>query len=199
MNKIIIILLLVLPYHLPLPAQPASQWQLVREHSQKAFPTQVPAADYSGITYLGDNHYAVVDDASADDGFEMFAIVVDSLSGDIVSVDYEGHVAGGGANRDQEGIAYVRDRNTLLVSGESDDLIIEYSLDGLQTGRALSLYKSAPNFGYEALTYSDSLHAVFTISESTLPSDGSAATPRNGITNRLRLQQFSADLRPTAE
>ena len=147
MNKILNIILLLSAYYIPVIAQSTEHWELVRENDQKAFPTYVPAANYSGITYLGDNHYAVVDDKSTDDGFEMFAIVVDSLSGDIVSVEYEGHVAGSGANRDQEGIAYMRGRNTLLVSGEADNMIIEYDLDGRQTGRAVSLSKSAPNLG----------------------------------------------------
>ena len=199
MNKILNIILLLSAYYIPVIAQPAEHWELVRENTQKAFPTYVPAANYSGITYLGDNHYAVVDDKSTDDGFEMFAIVVDSLSGDIVSVEYEGHVAGSGANRDQEGIAYMRGRNTLLISGEADNMIIEYDLDGRQTGRATSLSKSAPNLGYEALTYSDSLRAIWTISESTLPIDGEIATPKNGLTNRLRLQKFTDGLQKVNE
>ncbi len=199
MNKILNIILLLSAYYIPVIAQPTERWELVRENNQKAFPTYVPAANYSGITYLGGNHYAVVDDKSTDDGFEMFAIVVDSLSGDIVSVEYEGHVAGSGANRDQEGIAYMRGRNTLLVSGEADNMIIEYDLDSRQTGRAVSLSKSAPNLGYEALTYSNSEHAIWTISESTLPIDGEVATPKNGLANRLRLQKFTDGLQKENE
>ena len=198
MNKIQSIVLL-LSISLSVAAQSIGRWELVRENVQKSFPAYVPAANYSGITYLGGNHYALVEDKSADDGFEMFAIVVDSLSGDIVSVEYEGHVSGNGANRDQEGIAYVKSRNTLLVSGEADNMIIEYDMDGLQTGRAVSLGQSASNLGYEALSYSDSLHTIWTISESTLPSDGEVALPKNGLSNRLRLQKYSDDLKKESE
>ena len=198
MNKIQSIVLL-LSISLSVAAQSTGRWELVRENVQKSFPSYVPAANYSGITYLGGNHYALVEDKSADDGFEMFAIVVDSLSGDIVSVEYEGHVSGKGANRDQEGIAYVKNRNTLLVSGEADNMIIEYDMDGLQTGRAVSLGQSASNLGYEALSYSDSLHTIWTISESTLPSDGEVASPKNGLSNRLRLQKYSDDLKKENE
>ena len=180
-------------------AQQLENWTLVRENIQKAFPASVPAANYSGITYLGDNHYALVDDKSADDGFEMFTINVDSLSGDIISVVYDGHVSGRGANRDQEGIAYIKSRNALLISGETDNMIIEYDMDGRQTGRAVILNPTAFNYGYEALSLSDSLNTIWTMSESTLPIDGEATSEKNGRQGRLRLQKFDYNLCKTEE
>ena len=44
----------------------SSAWHVVRENAQKTFPKTVAAGNYSGITHLHDDIYAVVSDKSED-------------------------------------------------------------------------------------------------------------------------------------
>lgn len=191
-------------------AQDASQYAdsvqhtvSIRENSQQSFPLTVPAGNYSGITYLGDNRYAVVSDKSATDGFFIFDIQLDSLSGSIISVTNQGFKSSATANRDQEGIAYVPSTNTIYISGEQDNRILEYSLDGKHTGRQLSIPEvfstATPNYGFESLTYNPRTHLFWTTTESTLPPDGTQASPSNSVVNHLRLQSFNDSLQPVSQ
>ena len=90
--------------------------QEVVEHEQHAFPQDVPAGGYSGITWLGESKYAVVSD-NGDDGFFIFDIQLDSL-GEITSVKNLGFYGNGDKNHDNEGIALFTPNNTLFISGE---------------------------------------------------------------------------------
>lgn len=45
---------------------------VVRVNEQRSFPKDIPAGNYSGITYIGDSVYAVVSDKSPQDGFFLF-------------------------------------------------------------------------------------------------------------------------------
>ena len=56
----------------------------ITENKQFAFPQSIPAGNYSGIAWLGNNHYAVVSDKSKEDGFFVFEIDVDSVSGELL-------------------------------------------------------------------------------------------------------------------
>ena len=56
------------------PLSMMAQDSLVIERKQQSFPTQIPAGNYSGITYLGNEQYAVVSDKSDTDGFFLFQI-----------------------------------------------------------------------------------------------------------------------------
>ena len=66
-----------------------SMAQSVVVHEQVNFPEQIPAGGYSGITWLGEDRYAVVTDNAAHDGFFVFRIQIDSL-GCIVDVSNDG-------------------------------------------------------------------------------------------------------------
>lgn len=148
--------------------------QLLYENRQQKFPKEIPPGNYSGITSIGNDRYAVVSDKTAD-GFYVFHIDIDTLSGKILSVVNEGFYASGHPNRDQEGITWQPFSRTLYICGESDNQILEYSLDGQQTGRRLEVPNSftrlKSNYGLESLCY-DSLHHLFyTISECPLPGD----------------------------
>ena len=85
----------------------------------------VPAGDYSGITHIKDNLYAVVDDKSEKDGFYLWNIFIDSKKGKPLNIENLGFIATPNPNRDAEGIAYLPHRNTLLIAGEKDNRIIE--------------------------------------------------------------------------
>lgn len=173
---------------------------ILRINNQQAFPSAIPPGDYSGITWLGDDRYAVVSDKSFTDGFFIFRISIDSVSGRIRNVVNEGFRSSLQPNRDQEGIAFVPARNTLFVSGESDNRIPEYNHDGTLTGQALSIPRvfegATTNYGFESLTYNAVTHRFWTTTESTLPTDGMQASPTRPVKNRLRLQSFDDNLQP---
>lgn len=139
-------------------------------NKQKAFPQTIPAGNYSGITWLGDNRYAVVSDKSEEDGFFVFEIDVDSISGEVVAARNLGFMSSGTPNRDGEGIAYSPRTNTVFISGEADNYIREYDMDGRLTGRSIAptpLFSSLPgNLGLEALSYNDSTRTLWTCNES---------------------------------
>lgn len=191
----------------------------VRLWRQKSFKQAIPPGNYSGITPLGNDMYAVVNDKSSTDGFHVFSIVLDSISGKLRSARNVGFISNGRHNRDAEGIAFMPDRSsadavigigdehvevrsgTLWISGEGDGGIKEYRLDGELTGRSLTLpavYAGMDrNFGLESLAYSEATGLFWTCSECTLPTDGQPSTSTNGLANRLRLQSFGADLQPS--
>lgn len=172
--------------------------QVIKENIQKSFPATVPAGNYSGIAYIGNNEYVVVDDKSKTDGFHLFTIELDSVSGEIRHVVNHGFNNSGFQNCDGEGIAYVPSANTVLISSEADGKIKEYTIEGVVTGREAMVpdvfNNVTPNMGFEALGYSDVTHRLWTCNESTLNGDGQCANPYNKVRNRLRIQSFDDSL-----
>ena len=176
--------------------------QEVVVNKQRHFRKTVPAGNYSGICWMGGDRYAVVDDKSPTAGFRPMTIVVDSLTGDILSVRADSLVTSHQPNRDEEGICYVAQTNTVFASGEKDGQIIEYALDGQPTGRRLHTPEvfantnTYDNRGFEALTYNAVTRRFWTTTENTLRSDGQRPKAGRNIANRLRLQSFGDDLEP---
>ena len=178
-----------------LPPQRLSRWD-------------VPPAHYSGITPMGSNRYAVVSDKEPQDGFHVFRIWQDSLTGRIDSVRWEGFRGSapaatdkhGNSLRDCEGVAFFPPTGTVFVSGEGDQQILEYSADGRPTGRgflvpaAFSRDSIYTNLGFEALTYDPAGNCFWSTTESTLPADGACTCVRHpNARNTLRLQSFLPD------
>lgn len=62
-------------------------WRVVRENVQKSFPKTVPAGNYSGITHLHDDVYAVVSDKSDSALYFNFRIQVNPKTGDLERVE----------------------------------------------------------------------------------------------------------------
>lgn len=87
----------------------------VKINDQISFSKKIPPGNYSGITRLKDDLYAVVSDKSELDGFFIFRIYIDSINGNIVNVENEGFVVSAVSNRDAEGIAYIPERKTVLI------------------------------------------------------------------------------------
>lgn len=167
---------------------------------QKAFPKTVSAGNYSGITWLGASRYAIANDKSPTAGFYLMTIETDSITGDLLTVREDTFLTSGLPNRDEEGICYMPESQTVFVSGEADQEIIEYNLQGQLTGRKLNIPEvfktSYKNGGFEALTYQSKTHRFWTTSEFTLKADGEKPTIERKIKNRLRLQSFGDDLQP---
>ena len=117
-----------------------SMAQSVVVHEQVNFPEQIPAGGYSGITWLGEDRYAVVTDNAAHDGFFVFRIQIDSL-GCIVDVSNEGFRGNDDKGHDNEGVAWCPARGTVFISGETDNQVRELTLEGKATGKTLRLPK----------------------------------------------------------
>lgn len=168
--------------------------------------------NYSGITHVRDNVYAVVDDKDAIDGFKYLMLDIDSVSGKIKKAamtepeDMKRRRAeGANMYRDCEGVAFFGEGGTIFVSGEEDQRIMEYSLEGMPTGRELDIPASmrrdriVGNLGFEALTYNASQRRFWTTTESTLPADGEQASARKReVRNRLRFVSFDHSLKACA-
>lgn len=156
---------------------------------QREFHTSIPAGNYSGIAWLGGNRYAVVNDKAEHSGFHLFTITIDSVSGRIRKARETAFYSSGTANRDEEGICFFPHDSTVFISGEKDNQVLEYTLDGRLTGRQLhmpSAFATAKkNYGLEALTYNQATARFWTTSE--LPLTGA---------DQHRLQSFGRDLQP---
>ena len=174
----LVLLLLLLLLLLPLHAV-----------GQQRFHRQLPAGNYSGICSLGNDAYAVVSDKAESDGFYVFRLEMDTVKGRITSAENLGFRSSGQPNRDMEGICFRPSTNTVFISGEADNEVLEYTLDGQRTGQRLLMppeYKTArPNAGLEALTYDTESHLFYTTTEQPLPGD-----------TLLRIQSFGDDLEP---
>lgn len=185
------------------PVNGQTHIQLVREGGQKSFAENVPAGNYSGITYIGNDEYAVVSDKAPEDGFFVFKITIDSITGNISQIVNLGFRSSHKPNRDEEGIAYLAARQTILISGEGDMAIKEYGLDGIPTGREAAIpklfHKASANLGFEALTYSSATKMLWTCNESTLPGDGEQADGAPHVKSRIRLQAFDESLQPVKQ
>ena len=178
----------------------AQAQQLVRLNPQHYFQRTVPKGNYSGLTWLGGDRYAVVSDKTSESGFFRFRIQIDSVSGDIKDVVNEGFQSSGELNKDEEGIAFFPKDSTLFISREADNSILEYGMNGKLTGRKLtipSVFSMAiPAYSFEALTYNAYTHRFWTTSESTLKIDGEQANAKNQVKNRLRFQSFDDSFVP---
>lgn len=176
---------------------------LVRANKQKCFSKNIPAGNYSGITRISDSKYAVVSDKSEKDGFFVFNILIDSVSGDIIDIKTIGFHHNGTANRDIEGIVFYPENNTVFICGEEDSSIFEYDLDGKRTGRQMDiptiLRKSSKNYGFESLAYNENTKTFWTSTESTIPADGMQATSKNNVRNKIRIQSFDKNLKAKSQ
>ena len=189
----------VLSFLLLLMALQMSAQQVVL-NKQRHFPKTVPAGNYSGITWLGGDSYAVVNDKSPTAGFYLMTIRTDTTSGEILEVRADSFLTSHQPNRDEEGICYIAQSNTMFVSGEGDGQIIEYNMDGQLTGRRLNIpdvfNTRRSNGGFEALTYNAATHRFWTTTENTLKADGETPSIERKIPNMLRFQSFGDDLQP---
>ena len=156
---------------------------------QQHFKHQLPPGNYSGICALGDSLFAVVDDKAPEDGFYLFRISIDEAQRRITEVENLGYRSSGLPNRDMEGICYRPATKTLFISGEADNRVYEYTLDGQRTGQQLQMPafigRAETNYGLEALTYDHRRHLFITTTEHPLPGD-----------SMLRIMTFSDDMTP---
>lgn len=194
---------------LPLWAQQATELK-----QQRLSKWNIGTGNFSGIAPMGNGRYAVVSDKEPQDGFFVFNIAQNSATGQVERVSMEGfygnpdmHVDANGVSlRDCEGVAYCPASQTVFISGEGDQQILEYNLQGGLTGRRLNvpaqfgLDKIVANYGFESLTYCPEQHAFWTMTESMLVADGQGSSPVNpGAANLLRLLKFDDNLQSAGQ
>ncbi|MCQ2212117.1 MAG: esterase-like activity of phytase family protein [Bacteroidaceae bacterium] len=181
-----------------IPVQRAADWTIKVHKQQRLDKWGIPAANYSGITLLGDGRYAVVSDEESKDGFYIMDLELDSIKGTVSHASINDMVASpqAGADRDSEAITYLPSSNTLLIAGENDQRILEYNMDGTRTPFELRVPQSMgteaiyPNYGFEALTYSHFDHLIWAMTEHTLRADGKPSDHTHRTGCMLRLQLF---------
>lgn len=174
---------------------------VVRVTRQHWFPS-VPAGNYSGVTHIGGDRYAIVDDKHPCDGFLVVTVKTDSL-GAVVSVEPEGFMTDSTSNRDAEDIVFVSGRGTVFTSGEKNNDIVELNLDGRKSGFELNvppfLKTSRGNNGLEALAYNSATRTLWTCTETPLPKDGAVATTSNAVSEQIRLVSFDENFAPLSQ
>ena len=139
----------------------------------------VAPGEYSGITYLSGNRYAVVDDDLSGGGIVFFDIPV-RADGRVRTARVRRTVPAGTASAsvtglDNEGVVFTG--SSLYVSAEHDQSVREYDLDGFPTGRVLAVpadmdAKSIErNGGFEPLAFNSATGLFWTTTEFPLKRD----------------------------
>ena len=180
----------------------AQEVSLYKQHNMKRW--GIPAGNYSGITHIEGDRYALVSDKQEADGWTEVSISF-LPSGDIDKVQFVGkHYDAQTTDkaRDSEGIVFVPEQG-FFVSAENDQQILSLSEEGKPLGKALSVptcfskENIFPNYGFESLAYNRENSIFWTTTEQGLKSDVSApSSPENPQPTLLRLQSFDANLKP---
>lgn len=160
-------------------AQPAvARVKLLRQQSLSSW--HIQPANYSGITPLGNDRYAVVDDKSATDGFYIFTIRLHQRSGRVRNVSCSSLIASSDSLKpkaDCEDIVFCPADTTLFIAQEGSCSVVQYTMEGQPTGRTLTLPDNfrqsnmQHNAGFEALAYDTILHRFFLTTEQPLLGD----------------------------
>ena len=163
---------------LALAALPATaKVRVLRQQSLSHW--HITPANYSGITPLGDDRYAVVDDKSPTDGFHIFTIRINPRTGKVTHVSSTPLIGNPDANTkaDCEDIVFCPQDSTLFIAQEGTSTIVEYDMEGRTTGRLLGLPRFFPrdkmqsNAGFEALAYDTNNRRFFLTTEMPLKGD----------------------------
>lgn len=178
-----------------------AQITMLKQHKLKKW--NIPPANYSGITPLGNNHYAVICDKQHSDGYYEFKIEQNSETGDVENVELITFHANKSAKaHDTEGIVFVPSVKTLFIAAEDNQSIKEYTLQGKPTKRELSVpealqkHSIAYNYGFESLAFSNKTELFWTCTESNLLTDGEKPSVHNPVPALLRIQSFGLDMQP---
>lgn len=172
-------------------------WQLEKAFSQRHFSKLVPAGNYSGITHLHDDVYAVVSDKADSAYFFYFRVQVDPQTGQLQRVENLGYARCQEKQKgfDREAITKIAD-GRLVIASEGTYGLKEYAYDDKGvTNSQLWEWKMPseafyPNYVFESAAYDTKNQLLWTISESCLRKDGTPASPQHQVPNRLRLMAF---------
>lgn len=180
----------------------AQEVTLYKQHNMKRW--GIPAGNYSGITHIEGDRYALVSDKQEADGWTEVSISF-LPSADIEKMQFVGkHYDAQTTDkaRDSEGIVFVPEQG-FFVSAENDQQILSLSEEGKPLGKALSVptcfskENIFPNYGFESLAYNKEKGIFWTTTEQGLRTDVSApSSPENRMPTLLRLQSYDANLKP---
>jgi hypothetical protein len=154
--------------------------------------------EYSGITKISDARYALVHNAAKGGGIYFADLTFEG--GKVTSARIEAAPGTLEAKdvRDPEGIAYMSSTQTLWVSGEKDQKILEYDLEGRPTGREMAVPSDflpaelSTGNGFESLSYSAATGEMWTVTEEPLKRDLQWFPAGEGR-RMLRLQAFDGN------
>lgn len=180
----------------------AQEVTLFKQHDMKKW--NIPAGNYSGISFIEGNQYALVSDKQPADGWMTTEIHflpscdIDKMQ--FISQHYKAQTSGNA--RDSEGIVYVPGKG-FFICAENDQQILRISEEGASNNVRLSvpaIYRSAnifPNYGFESLAYNRGNGIFWVTTEQGLKTDvmtpSSPASPKPTL---LRIQSFGSDMQP---
>jgi uncharacterized protein YjiK len=158
---------------------------------QHYFPS-VPAGNYSGITYLGNERYALVSDKDKQEGFFIFHITIND-NGEVTGVENEGFKALPGLNNDEEAISYNPRTRHLYIGNEAPSEIIDIQMDSLKVinSTVISDYseRCITNRSIESVAYSYKDNVIYTINEGPLNGDNALELRLKQLNTNLKLQK----------
>lgn len=194
-----------------LTTQASADWHVVRSHPQKHFLQTIPAGNYSGITNMGGDVYAMVSDKSDSALYFNVRLYISRQTGELLQAEYMGSKGRAeAAGLDNEAIAKVSD-STIVVASEQRFRLKEYLIgqnnvpgkdrNGVAEDKTQpKLWEWSmreedfwPNYGFESLAYDSIGRKLWTINESAMRRDGKPATPQDPRQNVLRLMSFNRD------
>ena len=163
---------------LAVAALPATAKVKVRKQ-QNLSRWHIAPANYSGLTSLGNDRYAVVDDKSATVGFCIFTIRLNPRTGKVEHVSSTPLIGCPDSipKADCEDIVFCPKDTTVFIAQEGSSTIAEYNMDGTSTGRLLRLPpffdrgKIQHNASFEALAYDTASQRFFFTTEMPLKGD----------------------------
>jgi hypothetical protein len=148
----------------------------------------LPPGNYSGMSNIGNNDYAVVSDKGEQGGYYIFHIDIND-NGEITNITNKDFVAISDRNMDEEAIAFNPVSRHIYIGNEETSGIIDYDIDKKEIvgSTVISDFKQhcVPNRNIESLTYDATRNKLFTINESPLIGDSC---------RMLRLKMLNTDL-----
>lgn len=167
------------------------------EQGQVDLPSEV-IGELSGITYFGDDLFAVVSDKGGKLG--MATIAIDRETGEITSakIDETIDLVGG---RDIEDVAIDPTTCMLLTVDEADQSLALHHFPTGQRMQAIAVpgvfQEARANLGFESVSASLYTGSIWAANEEALKVDGPRATKNQGAL--IRLQRFNSAIRPVEQ
>lgn len=163
------------------------QAQLAEVLPQRALSKwKVPAGNYSGITPLGNNRFAVVSDKAPSLGYFEWEILQDSLTGQVTQVSVLGFRPLQSREKQPEDVLDVEDlvfdaqRGAVWIANEGDQTLTAYEIATQQRAATMDIPPCFSrdsifaNLGFEALAHNPRAQLWCSTSESPLRGDASA-------------------------
>lgn len=164
---------------------------------------QIPAGNYSGITWLGADSFAIVDDCCKGPGFYIIHLNIDPKSGKIKGASRNAFSGNQPKEKsDCEDIVFIPQCQTFFIADEGNQTIREYDKQGRYNNHELvipeqfSAKSIQSNAGFESLAFDADSARFWSLTEKMLTTDSLIGKAGQ---QPLRLQQYEGDLQPTLQ